>query len=157
MRISDWSSDVCSSDLLPEREVPRWRPAGENRLLAPPGIDLGLPQMGRWPGRYRRCRATGRRKERSMSTPARATDRRERAAAARLRRDGYAVVRGAMPTGLLDDAHIALRRDVLPYAGPLLRQNERREVNVVGPAGGLVNALIDIHREDAPQLRAHRR
>src|SRR3546814_18127487 len=92
-----------------------------------------------------------------MSTPARATDRRERAAAARLRRDGYAVVRGAMPTGLLDDAHIALRRDVLPYAGPLLRQNERREVNVVGPAGGLVNALIDIHREDAPQLRAYRR
>src|SRR3546814_18529603 len=89
-----------------------------------------------------------------MSTPARATDRRERAAAARLRRDGYAVVRGAMPTGLLDDAHIALRRDVLPYAGPLLRQNERREVNVVGPAGGLVNALIDIHRADAPQLRA---
>src|SRR3546814_2608483 len=58
---------------------------------------------------------------------------------------------------LLDDAHIALRRDVLPYAGPLLRQNERREVNVVGPAGGLVNALIDIHREDAPQLRAYRR
>src|SRR3546814_7364057 len=58
---------------------------------------------------------------------------------------------------LLDDAHIALRRDVLPYAGPLLRQNERRVVNVVGPAGGLVNALIDIHREDAPQLRAYRR
>src|SRR3546814_16799566 len=49
MRISDWSSDVCSSDLLPapvpptfqnERRSARWRvhqsPAAENGLCFPP-------------------------------------------------------------------------------------------------------------------------
>src|SRR3546814_16176240 len=29
MRISDWSSDVCSSDLLPRGGVPGWRKGGE--------------------------------------------------------------------------------------------------------------------------------
>src|SRR3546814_11821528 len=34
MRISDWSSDVCSSDLTVREIVERWAPAGENNTEA---------------------------------------------------------------------------------------------------------------------------
>lgn len=75
---------------------------------------------------------------------------------ARLDRDGYCVVRQILPTALLDTALDAFTAHLLPYGGCLARQTGRREVNLVGPSGGLVNALVDIHREDAPQITAFR-
>src|SRR3546814_1151898 len=50
MRISDWSSDVCSSDLLPgQREHVRRQPRAEQRLrldLLCGGMGFGLHQDG---------------------------------------------------------------------------------------------------------------
>src|SRR3546814_8697299 len=47
MRISDWSSDVCSSDLL------SWRPVGTQHLkleLGLPGVRLQAIEFGGWTG-----------------------------------------------------------------------------------------------------------
>lgn len=62
-------------------------------------------------------------------------------------------MRGALPATVLDDAVEAFARHVLSYSGCLLRQSHRREPNRIGPSGGLVNSLMDIHREPAPEIR----
>src|SRR3546814_8674446 len=53
MRISDWSSDVCSSDLL-ERDDPHVQPEGSSRLMNPIS-----PSISPSTGAPRRTRSTG--------------------------------------------------------------------------------------------------
>src|SRR3546814_14978983 len=54
MRISDWSSDVCSSDLFDgEFQVLSWRPVGTQHLkleLGLPGVRLQAIEFGGWTG-----------------------------------------------------------------------------------------------------------
>src|SRR3546814_12165447 len=54
MRISDWSSDVCSSDLFDgEFQVLSWRPVGTQHLkleLGLPGVHLQAIEFGGWTG-----------------------------------------------------------------------------------------------------------
>src|SRR3546814_4295599 len=67
MRISDWSSDVCSSDLADRRHHPRPVPAGGGERRAPGARrwrDRRLPDAGRARSEERRvgkeCVSTGR-------------------------------------------------------------------------------------------------
>src|SRR3546814_13884815 len=52
MRISDWSSDVCSSDLgrLASPEDRIWRPGGGRTAFTQVSQDLLEPWLGDWPG-----------------------------------------------------------------------------------------------------------
>ncbi len=75
----------------------------------------------------------------------------------RLRRDGFCILRGALPTPVLDEALAAYDRHLLAYTGSLKRQSQRRERHRIGPSGGLVNALVDLHREGCPPIEPFRR
>src|SRR3546814_7698219 len=46
VRISDWSSDVCSSELHPAAHQQRMRMQGKRKWRAQPGIDCGDLQHG---------------------------------------------------------------------------------------------------------------
>ncbi len=71
--------------------------------------------------------------------------------------DGFCVLPGIVPLSLLDAALAAFTRHVMPHPGDLPRQSMRREPNRFGPAGGLVNPLMNIHREPAPSVAPFRR
>src|SRR3546814_8856560 len=57
MRISDWSSDVCSSDLVGARRRPGVRPAAGRARLAPI-LSTSLAQSGSTPGVVLSMKAT---------------------------------------------------------------------------------------------------
>src|SRR3546814_2349433 len=87
MRISDWSSDVCSSDLLPPRAdagVRPARPAGAGATLVPPprggrpGGPVGRGRARAWGGggRPRGCAGVPPVRGRGVGTRPRSEDRR---------------------------------------------------------------------------------
>src|SRR5690606_21740014 len=58
---------------------------------------------------------------------------------------GYAVLPGVVPAGLIDACLAAFEATVKPYRGPILRQSTERETHRLSAAGHIENGLLNCH------------
>src|SRR3546814_6327768 len=74
LRISDWSSDVCSSDLLPRQPRRQGRPHRQPDQVLRNAGGISIRAAARRPGQRRGARGTARHRPRGARPPARRSE-----------------------------------------------------------------------------------